>query len=394
MSERLARLGRWCRCHADAATAGVLTAASAAVLAAAGMLTFARALPVSACVLLLCALVGWRRRWPVAAAAAAGVLLIAPVHTRYSPAVDNGAAQYPAAAAVFLCAYALGSASRWRRSLFGLIPLVVGNALSAGNVGNPFVEMMTVGPWLGGLVVASRRRAADQLALRARELEEERELFAARSVRYERVRIARELHDIVAHAVTLMVVQASAGEHLAGADPAGAGEAFDSISEAAHQADGEIDRLVRLLDASAPAGPAAGLRIVEDLVSRVSASGVGISCRFAGDHDVPPEAADDVYRLVQEAVTNAIKHAAGAPIRVEVSGRTDAVEITVVNGPGHDQPSGLETAGGSHGLAGMRERAVRRGGTFGAGPTSERGWQVTASLPRQVARTAGADPWG
>lgn len=371
----------------------MLTAASAAVLTVAGMLTSVRALPASACVLLLCTLIGWRRRWPVAVGAATGVLLIAPVFTRYGSTIDNGAAQYPEAAAIFLCAYALGSVSQWRRSLLGLIPLVAGTALSAGDVLNPLVEMVTVGPWLAGQVVASRRRATDQLALRARELEEERELFATQSVRYERARIARELHDLVAHSVTLMVVQASAGEHLAGVDPAAAGEAFDSITEAALQADVEIDRLVRLLDASAPAGPAAGLRIVEDLVRRVGASGLSVSCRFSGDTDVPNAAADDVYRLVQEAVTNAVKHAPGAPIRIEIRGRADAVDLDVVNGPRQQPRSGLETAGGSHGLAGMRERTLRRGGTFRAGPTAEHGWQVAASLPRPAARTGGTHSW-
>jgi signal transduction histidine kinase len=234
------------------------------------------------------------------------------------------------------------------------------------------------------MVVASRRRAADELALRARELEEEQELFAVQSVRYERARIAHELHDVVAHSVSLMVVQATAGEHLTPSDPDGAAEAFASIGEAARQAEVEIYRLIKLLDNSTPGGPAAGLRILEELVGRVRASGLSVTCQFSGDSDeLSEEGADAAYRLVQEGITNAMKHAPGAPIQIAVRGYRDTVEVEVVNEPARHGPSGLEEAGGRHGLDGMRDRVTRCGGTFGAGPTPDGGWQITASLPRR-----------
>ena len=146
------------------------------------------------------------------------------------------------------------------------------------------------------------------------------------------------------------------------ATPEPRAEAFESISEAAHQSKAEIDRLVELLDTSSPATPPAGLRIVEDLVGRARASGLRVTCQFSGDSDDLSElAAESVYRVVQEAVTNAMKHAPGAPIDIAVVGHAGTVEVRVVNQPAHSRRSGLEEAGGGHG-AGRHEGACRGGG--------------------------------
>lgn len=389
MSEQVARAWRWLRHHHDAGAALVLAASAAGGLAAGGLLSSPGKLAGSLCVLGAVVLVAWRRRQPVVVAIAAGALLAVPELTIYasdfyrgSSALYNGVLTVAGFSAVFLYAYALGSYCPWRRSLLGLVPLTAAFAFAVGP-SNPSVEMVTFGPWLGGLVVASRRGVAEQLEARAQEIEQERELFAEQSVRYERARIARELHDIVAHSVSLMVVQANAGEQLARRDPGAAAQAFESISEAAHQAEAEIDRLVELLDTSSPASPPAGLRIVEDLVRRARASGLRVTCQFSGDSDDLSEpAAESVYRVVQEAVTNAMKHAPGAPIDIAVLGQNGTVEIRVVNQPALSRRSGLEGAGGGHGLAGMRERVAQVGGTFSAGPTPGRGWEVVACLPR------------
>jgi signal transduction histidine kinase len=383
MPDRLRRAGGWCRDRFDIALAVALTVACAASLAGQGLLARPDAWLTSASVLASAALLGWRRHRPVPLAIAVGALMAFPTFTRYASAIDStdnfGVAQV---VTVFLFAYALGADVPWRWSLLGLAPLTAGFALTAGEF-NPLAEMLTVGPWLAGLAVASRRRAEARLEGRAYELEREREIFAVHSVRYERARIARELHDIVAHSVSLMVVQAGAGEHLARQDPARAAEAFDSITDAARQAEAEIARLVELLDTSPPAVPSAGLRIVDELVRRVRASGLAISCQFSGDSDDLSEmVAQTAYRLVQESVTNAIKHAPGAPIDIMVRGRTDAIEIEIADRPGAGARSGLEGAGGGHGLAGMRERVARCGGTFAAGPTPDLGWRVAARLPR------------
>ena len=271
-------------------------------------------------------LIAWRRRRAIAVAVAAGALLTVPTFTGYSSAFyGDSSALYNEVLgatlffALFMYAYALGSYCPWRRSLLGLVPMTLGLLVAMGLGFNSFVGVAIAGPWLGGLVVASRRDVAEQLEDRAREIEEERELFAEQSVRYERARIARELHDIVAHSVSLMVVQANAGEQLARRDPRAAAEAFESINEAAQQSKAEIDRLVELLDTSSPASRPAGLRIVEDLVGRARASGLLVTCQFSGDSDDLSEPAGEcVYRVVQEAVTNAMKHAPGAPIDIAV----------------------------------------------------------------------------
>jgi signal transduction histidine kinase len=399
MFEPAERVWDWCWRRADQVAAVLLTGSSAVVLATAGLFGPFGATAGSACLLAFDTLVAWRRRWPVLVAAAAGALVAAPELTRYTSAFyNNGALSVPALAAVFLYSYALGSHGPWKLSLLGLAPLTAGVALAAGGF-NPFIEMTTLGPWLGGVVVASRRRVAQQLQARGLELEEERETFAAESVRYERARVARELHDIVAHWVSLIVVQASAGERLASRDPNGAAEAFVSISEAASQAEAEIDRLVELLACSPSAVPTAGLRIVQELVDRARAPGLRLSCQFSGDSDDLSEpAAEATYRLVQEAITNVMKHAPGAPVQVAFRGLADAVEVEVVNQPGVGGSSGLEGAGGGHGLAGMRERIARCGGSLVAGPTSDGGWRITACLPRhpQCDPTAGplrTVPW-
>ena len=133
--------------------------------------------------------------------------------------VNNSAVALPGLLAVFLIAYSLGAYCRWGPSLIGLASLTAGVNTTSSSGFNPLFEMVTVGPWLVGLVVSSRRRLATELEARASELEEEQEIFAVASVRYERARIARELHDIVAHCISLMVVQAGAGERLVAIGP-------------------------------------------------------------------------------------------------------------------------------------------------------------------------------
>jgi signal transduction histidine kinase len=355
------------------------------VLAATCSLAYERQLgqlPGSLCVLAFCGLVGIRQWKPVPVALLASALIALPAYTHNLATVDDNAAFIPIWVAVFMYSFTLGSRSSVTPSIVGLAGLIAGINLSSGTF-NPVPEMVTLGPWLGGLMVASRRRASIELEQRAKELEEERELFARESVRYERARIARELHDIVAHCVSLMVVQANAGERMASIDPQRAAEAFTSISEAASQAEEEISRLVEMLEDSSPAAPSAGLRIVEELVSRVRASGLNISCQVSGDiDDITTEGADGAYRLVQEGITNAMKHAPGAPLEITVKGHKDELEVRVVNGPGRRAFSGLEKAGGNNGLAGMRERIVQCGGTLDAAATPDGGWHVTGRLPR------------
>jgi signal transduction histidine kinase len=376
------RLRRYVRHRSDPLLAAVLTITAVVVLASQGQL----ALPASLCLYGFCALVAVRRSHPVIVGLAAGTLIALPYFMHDAPAVYDNGSFIPVWAAIFLFSYALGSSCSVLPSMVGVTTILVGVNLSGGPW-NPVPEMVAIGPWLGGLLVASRRRASEQLEVRAKELEEEREIFAEQSVLYERARIARELHDVVAHNVSLMVVQANAGERLAALDPESAARAFAAISEAARQAEEEIDRLVELLSDTGPASPSAGLRIVEELVQRAQASGLAISCQLGGDiDDLTDRGADTAYRLVQEGITNAVKHAPGAQIEISVQGQGDGVEIRVVNSPALTRSSGLERAGGGNGLAGMRERLMQCGGTFDTGATTDGGWQVTGRLPRHTSR--------
>ena len=347
--------------------------------AAAGLLSGGRDLLFAAGAAGICGCLIVRRAHPRWAAATAAVLIGVT-------GVAGSAAGEPFSVLfvpVFALAYSLGADNRVGRSVLVLLALIAGLQLAVGQF-NPFVAMVTAGPWAAGLITRSRRQLTGQLTARGRELEAEREMFAAESVRYERARLARELHDIVAHCVSVMVIQASAGQRLTATDPSMAAEAFDSIGEAARQAEAEIARLVELLDCDPPACGTDWMRLVDEVVARASAAGLAVTCRFAGAFaGLAPGAAETAYRLIQESLTNALKHAPGASADITLHGSGGHVEVSVVNGPPAAAPSPLERAGGGRGLAGMRERIAACGGELSAGPTGDGGWAVLARLPRQ-----------
>jgi signal transduction histidine kinase len=324
---------------------------------------------------------GVRRRWPVPAAAVACAALAAVWPLGLAPAV-NGALSIPFFLTPFLFAYSLGADAGLKTGLAGSVLLAVCLQLSNAGVFNPLGEMLTIGPWLVGRVVLSRRRMTEQLRARNAELRAEQELFALESVRYERARIGRELHDIVAHCLSVMVVQASAGQRMPTGDRDGVAEALESVAEAAAQAQAEIGRLVELLSGNEPAGPPPRLEMVDELVRRASDTGLVVSCRFAGRCDrLAADASEAAYRVVQEALTNALKHAPGAPVDITIQDQDAELEVRVVNAAARQRPSGLERSGGGFGLAGMRDRVAACGGRLTCGPTAAGGWQVSALLP-------------
>jgi signal transduction histidine kinase len=370
--------GSWC---GDAILALVIVMTLLSFDTATGLLSDARGQLGVACAAGVCGCLIVRRAHPSMAAAAAGVLL------GVMGATGSGSGQPFTAlfVAVFALAYSLGADGRLAHSGPVLLLLIAGVQLAVGQFNPfPFVAMVTAGPWVAGLVVRSRRQLTEQLTARGRELQAERELFAAESVRCERARLARELHDIVAHCVSVMVIQAGAGQRLTATDPALAAEAFDAIAEAARQAEAEIARLVELLDCDPPPCGTDWMRLVDEVVARASAAGLAVTCRFAGSFaGLAPGAAETAYRLIQESLTNALKHAPGAAADITIHGTGGHVEVSVVNGPPVAAPSPLERAGGGRGLAGMRERMAACGGDISAGPTADGGWRVLAQLPRQ-----------
>ena len=252
-----------------------------------------------------------RRRWPVAAAAVACALLLAVRPLGLVPEL-NGLLGDPSLWVVFLLAYALGTGAGLAAGLAGAALLAACLLIANGGF-SPVAIMVTIGPWLAGRVVLSRRRLAEQLQARNEELRAEQELFALESVRYERARIARELHDIVAHCLSVMVVQASAGQRIADAD--GMAEALQSVAAAAEQAQAEIGRLAELLSEDLPPGMTPRLEMAGELVRQASVTGLAVSCRVQRPCDqLSPAASEAAYRVVQEALTNALKHAPGAPV--------------------------------------------------------------------------------
>ena len=231
-----------------------------------------------------------------------------------------------------------------------------------------------------GLYVGNRRMGLERLRERAELLDRERELLAERAVADERVRIAQELHDVVAHNVSLIVVQAQA----LGATTADerVTEATDGIADLGREAMAEMHRTLKLLRGGADGDPALapqpGLGELDDLLERARGAGVGIDLAVEGEPRALAQSVDlSAYRIVQEALTNVVKHAGRAHTTVTLGYRPDALELTIADTG--DAPA-RPTAGG-HGLIGMRERAAMFGGTLSAGPRDGRGFEVRASLP-------------
>jgi signal transduction histidine kinase len=373
-------LGGW---QADAVLAAGLILGTLGYVAALGLLHGIDNILVVCCGVGIIGCIALRHPRPRLAAVLAGLLLGLASTGNINPMPTS-----PPLVAIFLIAYSLGAVDGTRRSLLALACLMAGAQFANDvTVFNPFLLVGTIGPFALGLVVRSRQRLNDQLAARSRELEAERELFATEAVRYERARIARELHDIVAHCISVMVIQAGAGQRLVARDPALATEAFDAIAEAIRQAEAEIDRLVELLDHGKEPAGIDGIGLVNELVARAGAAGLTVRCRISGPVDrIGERASETVYRVVQESLTNALKYAPGAPVDVVIAGTGDEVEVTIANGPPTAPPSGLEHAGGGRGLAGMRERVRACGGELTAASAGG-GWQVSARLPRTPARS-------
>jgi signal transduction histidine kinase len=197
----------------------------------------------------------------------------------------------------------------------------------------------------------------------------------------ERARLARELHDVVAHSVSTMVVQAEAGESLLERDPERAREAFVSITSSGRQALGELRRMLGLLrssDGEPLLGPQPGVRELHALVEQMRGVGLPVELSIEGEPRPLPAGVDlSAYRIVQEALTNTLKHASPARAWVMVRYGGDHVELEVLD-------DGRARAGGSqggHGIAGMRERVRLYGGTLEVGSRNGGGFSVRARLP-------------
>ncbi|WP_267241151.1 sensor histidine kinase [Streptomyces sp. PR69] len=341
----------------------------------------------------------FRRRAPVAVLGCTGLITVIELIKSEPPA--------PLAMSAVIALYTVASRTdrptTWRVGLPTMITLT-GTAMVFGPAPWYAQEHLGIFAWTGmaaaaGDAVRSRRAFVDAMRERAERAERTREEEARRRVAEERLRIARDLHDVVAHHIALVNVQAGVAAHVMDRRPDQAKEALAHVREASRSALTELRATVGLLrqsgDPEAPTEPAPGLHVLDELITTFRQAGLPVDVARADGGEPLPAAVDlAAYRIVQEALTNVRKHAGpDATAEVSVVRVGPAVEITVLDSGGGDpaddsagQPG--EGQPGGHGLLGMRERVAALGGTLTTGPRHGGGFRVQAILPATAAATA------
>ncbi|RCH69522.1 two-component sensor histidine kinase [Streptomyces sp. SDr-06] len=331
-----------------------------------------------------------RRRRPVAVLACTSALAMVELGLGAPPA--------PVAMSAVVALYTVAAhTDRPTTYRVGVLTIVVltGTAMLFGVPPWYSQEHLGVFAWTGmaaaaGDAVRSRRAFVDAIRERAERAEHGREEEARRRVAEERLRIARDLHDVVAHHIALVNVQAGVAAHVMDKRPDQAKEALAHVREASRSALGELRATVGLLrqsgDPAAPTEPAPGLAVLDDLLSGFRRAGLPVELARSDDAPLPASVDLAAYRVIQEALTNVQKHAGpGAKAEVSIVRVGPHTEITVIdNGTGTGAAAG---DGGGHGLLGMRERVTALGGTCTAGPRYGGGFRVQAILPVKTAET-------
>jgi signal transduction histidine kinase len=328
--------------------------------------------------------IAWRARWPIPVAA---IILFANAGCVYA-AAPHGAALQPFVA-LTLAFYSVGSRLDGARAVWAplalalaALPLFVAAVIHGQKAGNAIPNYVwLIAAWAVGRTVRGWRRKAVALEAANRKLEEQRELQAQAAVAVERGRIARELHDVIAHNVSMIVVQAGAAARVLADDAPHVREALAAIEATGRETVDEMRRLLGVLrraDDGLALAPQPGLRDLESLIAHVREAGLPVDLHLEGEPVVLPPGIDlSAYRIVQEALTNALKHAGGARAEVTVRYETGAVELEI-----RDNGDGSGVGGGTgHGLIGMRERVAVWGGRLDAGRPAGGGWSVRARLP-------------
>jgi signal transduction histidine kinase len=355
----------------------------------------------------------WRRLFPILAWLVIFAAIVA-LHTTYVPPVALGTAMY--------AAYSAMTHSRYRNLAIAVVSVTTvvaasmfGNELPRfpGRLTAIFAILSAVAAGLG--IRELRRRLADSTA-RLLRAADEAEVATARALAAERARIAAELHDVVTHNVAVMIVQAGAARKIMASSPSDAQDALLAVEATGRYAMTELRNLLGLLSPAADgrdwggsaapaAGPATaslrpqhGLGELDTLISRVSDAGLPVDLQVDGAPRPLPQGADvAAYRVVQEGLTNVLRHAGGAAASVRVCW-DDLLEITVSDNGRSTGPAGLgalnspngATAGvPGRGLLGLRERLALYGGELAAGPRAEGGWRLRAVLPLTGLATSG-----
>jgi signal transduction histidine kinase len=337
-----------------------------------------------------------RRRAPKSVLAFTGALSVVESIT--------GDPRAPVAMAAVIALYTVASTTdrttTWRVGLLTMTVLTAA-AMLFGPLPWYAQENLAIVAWTGigataGDAVRSRRAFIQAIRERAERAERTREEEARRRVAEERLRIARDLHDVVAHHIALVNVQAGVAAHVMDKRPDQAKEALGHVREASRSALNELRATVGLLrqsdDPEAPTEPAPGLSRLEELAGTFRNAGLPVEVARADPDTALPAAVDlAAYRIIQEALTNAQKHAGpGARAEVSVVRVGPNIEVTVLDDGSED--SVPPATGGGHGLLGMRERVSALGGTLTTGPRYGRGFRVHAILPVKTRTPAQGEP--
>jgi signal transduction histidine kinase len=343
--------------------------------------------PVWADVLIAVAYIGplfFRRRWPMGAPLASISVIV------WSSFVDPGYGDnaFPAFLVALGIAAWFGMRPERRQAIGGLAALQVAAVISTfedphtQSTGDYFWSFLTFSvAWIIGFALGERLRETDVTRRLAEQAEQEREQQAELAVAEERARIARELHDVVGHSVSVMTVQAAAVRRLLESDQEKEREALMVVEQTGREALAEMRRMVGVLrrPEEAPAlAPQPSLEHLDQLVANTREAGLPVEVRIEGTPTQLPAGVDTTaYRIVQEALTNAVKHANADRAEVVVRYGNGTVELIV-----SDDGRGNDDGGGSgHGLVGMRERVSVYGGELEAGPQAGGGFRLRATLP-------------
>lgn len=322
----------------------------------------------------------WRRRAPVRV-----LLAVVAAQGLYGLAADGPGQTLPYTGLVALYSVAAYAPARARR-LCGALTLAIVFPSVAFNTGEArelvFSLMVFTAAYGFGRFTDTRQAYTRAVEDRARQLEVTRRIEAEQAATRERARIAREMHDILSHAGSLMIVQAEAGPVAVRTAPERAEAAFDAISETGRDAMVQLRRMLGVLRESeqgpgAPRSPQPALSELPALVERVRASGLAVTLTVTGpERPLPRDTDSAVYRIVQEALTNTVKHAAASEAAVLLAYGESGLTVSVT-----DDGRGGGTGTG-HGLIGIRERAAAHGGSARTGPgPGGRGFRVDVTLP-------------
>jgi len=341
--------------------------------------------------LVLSASVAWRRRAPVVATLVAGAAATAVSHAADGPLI--------VAPVVFaLIYYALGQrpaehGSLWADAFLLALPVAaIATDPSTPSPGDPLIlDVLSVWgfflllPFAAGRAVRSRSGLNAELRASGERLDEQQRARARQAVIDERTRIARELHDVVAHSVSVMVVQTAAARAVAPRDPAAGAQALRSVETCGQEALIDLRRMIGVLhraDFDVLGGATPGLAQLDKLAERASASGLPVQISVHGEPRPLSAGLDLVsFRVVQEALTNAIKHAGPARARVQVTFSANCLELKIADtGRGPQRPRSAGDGPGQ-GLLGMRERLSLYGGQLATGHRRGGGFQVLARIP-------------